>query len=309
MAGIRTATDLRDRGAQERKMSDTVLVVGGTGKTGRRVAERLTARGVPVRIGSRSATPPFDWDDRATWGPALRGTTAAYVSYYPDVALPAAADQVRSFAAEAVKQGLKRLVLLSGRGEEGALLCEQAVREAGAEWTILRCTWFSQNFSEGFFRDQVVGGEVALPAGEVREPFVDADDIADVGVAALTSDRHSGQVYELTGPRLLTFAEAIGEIAAASGRDIRYREIPLEDYLAALAALQVPADVRWLVEYLFTEVFDGRNARLADGVQRALGRPPRDFADFARRAATAGAWAPEVAGYAQGITRGGTAGS
>ena len=142
------------------------------------------------------------------------------MTYYPDLAVPGAAATVGELARLAVKSGVRRLVLLSGRGEEGALLGEQAVRESGAEWTVVRSTWFSQNFSDGFFRDQVLQGDVALPAGEVREPFIDADDIADVAVAALSDDGHVGQVYELTGPRLLTFAEAIGEIARATGRNI-----------------------------------------------------------------------------------------
>jgi uncharacterized protein YbjT (DUF2867 family) len=271
-------------------MKGATLVVGGTGKTGRRVAERLTARGLPVRIGSRSAQPPFDWENPTTWAPALRGVVSAYVTYYPDLAVPGAADAVRAFVELAVRNGVRRLVLLSGRGESGALLAEQAVRESGAEWTILRSTWFSQNFSEGFFQEQVQSGELALPAGSVREPFVDADDVADVAVAALTDDAHAGQVYELTGPRLLTFAEAVQEIGRAAGRDIRYVQVPMEQYKGALAEHQVPADFVWLIDYLFSEVLDGRNARLADGVQRALGRPPRDFADFARATAATGVW-------------------
>jgi uncharacterized protein YbjT (DUF2867 family) len=272
-------------------MKGLTLVVGGTGKTGRRVAARLTALGVPVRIGARSAEPSFDWEDRETWESAVRQVESAYVTFYPDLAVPGAADAVRAFADVAVTNGVRRLVLLSGRGEEGALQGEQAVRESGAEWTILRATWFSQNFSEGLFGDQVRSGEVALPAGRVREPFVDADDIAEIAVKALTEDSHVGQVYELTGPRLLSFREAVEEIGRAAGRDLRYVEVSLDEYKSALAEQRVPADFIWLIEYLFTEVLDGRNARLADGVQRALGRPPRDFGDFAREAAASGAWA------------------
>ncbi len=212
------------------------------------------------------------------------------MTYYPDLAVPGAADKVRALAELAVKSGVGRLVLVSGRGEPGALLGEQAVREAGAEWTILRSTWFSQNFSEGFFLDQVLSGEVALPAGGVTEPFVDADDIAEIAVEALTGDTHVGQGYELTGPRLLTFAEAVEEIGKASGREIRYVQVSMGQYKSLLAEHQVPADFVWLIDYLFTEVLDGRNARLTDGVQRALGRPPRDFADYARDAATTGVW-------------------
>lgn len=245
---------------------------------------------MPVRIGSRSGEPPFNWNDRATWAPAVQSVESAYLTYYPDLAVPGAAATVGAFAELAVKNGVRQLVLLSGRGEEGALLGEQAVRDSGADWTILRSTWFSQNFSEGFFRDQVLTGVVALPAGSVREPFIDADDIADVAFAALTEDGHAGQVYEMTGPRLLTFAEAVDEIGRATGQALRYVQISMDEYVSLLAQHDVPADFVSLIVYLFTEVLDGRNARLTDGVQRALGRAPRDFADFARAAASAGVW-------------------
>ena len=264
------------------------LVLGATGKTGRRVIDRLNDRGVPTRAGSRSASPRFDWDDRATWAPALDGTDAVYISYFPDLAAPGAADTVAAFAREAAP---RRLVLLSGRGEPEAQNAERALQASGADWTIVRCSWFNQNFSEGAFVEQVLAGEVALPAGPVPEPFVDAEDIADVAVAALTEDGHAGQLYELTGPRLLRFDEAIAEIAEATDRPIRYVPISTGEFTAGLAQHGVPADVVALLAFLFTEVLDGRNAHLTDGVQRALGREPRDFADYARRNADAGVWA------------------
>ena len=271
-------------------MKSTTLVLGATGKTGRRVAKRLTARGVPVRIGSRSSEPGFDWDKPETWGPALRGVQSAYVTYYPDLAVPRADQAVGEFAELAVSSGVRRLVLLSGRGENGALLGEQALRESGADWTILRASWFCQNFSEGAFLDAVLCGEVALPAGSVGEPFVDADDIADAAVAALTEDGHVGQLYELTGPRLLTFAEAVAEISRVTGRAILYRQVSMEQYATELVKHAVPPDFIWLVRYLFTEVLDGRNAQVSNGVLRALGREPRDFREFARTAAATGMW-------------------
>jgi uncharacterized protein YbjT (DUF2867 family) len=277
---------------QERK---PILVLGGNGKTGRRVVERLRAPGLPTRIGSRSGHPPFDWEDRATWSPALQGVESVYVTYYPDLAVPGSVEAVGSFADLAVKNGVPRLVLLAGRGEPGAEQAEQAVRDSGAELTIVRATWFMQNFSETYWLEMVQSGEVALPAGDTPEPFVDADDIADVAVAALTEDGHVGELYELTGPRLLTFAEAIGEIAQAIRRDVRYVPIPLEEFAAAMAEQDVPGDVIDLVTYVFGEVLDGRNAHLTDGVQRALGREPRDFREYARDAAATGAWDPVVA--------------
>jgi uncharacterized protein YbjT (DUF2867 family) len=266
-----------------------VLVLNGTGKIGRRVAVRLTERGLPVRIGSRSAEPRFDWEDPSSWAPALDGVGSAYVSHHFD-AIPGAGTVLGSFAELAVERGVSRLVLMAGRGEEEAERAAQAVRDSGAELTVLHSTWFAQNFSEEFWTEMVQAGEVALPAGQTPEPFVDADDVADVAVAALTDDRHIGEVYELTGPRLLTFAEAIEEISRAVGREVRYIPISIEEFAAGAAAQGVPSDVVEMLTYLFGEVLDGRNAHLAGGVQRALGREPRDFGAYARDAAATGIW-------------------
>jgi uncharacterized protein YbjT (DUF2867 family) len=271
-----------------------ILVLGSTGKTGRRVVERLRARGIPTRAGARSGEPPFDWDDRDTWAPVLQGVGSVYVSHYLD-ALPGAAEIIGSFAELAVANGIPRLVHLSGRGEAEAELAEQAMRDTGAEVTTLRSTWFSQNFSESYFLDGLLAGELALPAVNAPEPFVDADDIADVAVAALTEDGHVGETYELTGPRLLTFTDAVGEIAQATGRKIRYVPVSIEDFAAGLEEQAVPGSWIELLVYLFQEVLDGRNAHLADGVQRALGREPKDFADYARDAAATGVWTPALA--------------
>jgi uncharacterized protein YbjT (DUF2867 family) len=268
------------------------LVLGANGKTGRRVADRLEARGVPVRRGTRSGAPAFDWTDPSTWPATLDGMAAVYVSYFPDLAVPGAVDAVREVAELAERVGVRRLVLLSGRGEEEAQAAEAVVMSGGIEWTVVRCSWFNQNFSESYLLDPVLGGEVVLPAGAVREPFVDADDIADVAVAALTEPGHGGRLYEMTGPRLLTFAEAVGEIAAATGRDITYQQTDLDGYVAAMAsATDMPRDVVELVGYLFREVLDGRNEWVGDGVEQALGRPAKDFAAFARD--NVAAWTPQ----------------
>ncbi len=266
------------------------LVLGGTGKTGRRVVDRLASRGVPTRIASRSANPSFDWGDQGSWDGVLDGVTAAYVSYAPDLAIPGATDTIRAFVERAVERGVQRLVLLSGRGEEEAQLCERIVQGAGVEWTVIRASWFNQNFSEGEFLDMALAGEITLPAGDIGEPFVDAEDIADVAVAALTEDGHAGQVYEVTGPRLLTFTEAVEEIARASGREIQYIQIPHDAFAASIAESGAPDDIVWLLDYLFSTVLDGRNAYVCDGVQRALGREPTDFAEYVRRIADSGVW-------------------
>ena len=268
----------------------TTLVLGGTGKTGRRVAAGLHDRGADVRIGSRSATPPFDWDSEATWDDCLAGVEAVYVNYAPDLAMPGATNSIQAFVDRAKRHGVKRLVLLSGRGEEEAQACERIVQEGGIDWTIVRASWFNQNFSEGAFVEMVHAGQITLPGVETPEPFVDVDDIADVAVAALTEPGHADEVYEVTGPRMLTLAEVAAEISTASGRQIAYVPVPHDAFVSEVARSGAPKDVVWMLDYLFATVLDGRNAYPTDGVQRALGRPPRDFSDYARAAAATGVW-------------------
>jgi len=265
----------------------TVLVLGATGKTGRRVADRLDALGFPVRRASRSGDVRFDWDDHATWGPAVEGAEAVYVAYAPDLAIPGAPETVARFARVARDAGVRRLVLLSGRGEEEAQRAEVLVGEAFPARTVVRSAFFAQNFSESFLYEPLLDGVLALPVTDVAEPFVDLDDVADVAVAALTDDAHAGQVYELTGPRALTFAEAVAEVTAASGRDVRFVPITMDEFTGGLLAAGLPEDVVGLMRYLFTEVLDGRGTPVTDGVQRALGREPRSFGAYATREAAA----------------------
>jgi uncharacterized protein YbjT (DUF2867 family) len=271
-----------------------ILILGGLGKTGWRVAQRLESMGVPVRVASRSSAPRFDWTDRSLWAGALKGASIVYVTYQPDLAVPGSADDIAELARTALDVGVKKIVLLSGRGEDGAVLAEEALQISGIQWTILRATWFAQNFSEGHFLHGILAGELALPARDVREPFVDADDIADVAVAALTDDRHTGQVYELTGAQSLTFAEAVAEIAKATGRPIHYVPVSPEEFADALRRAGEPEDVIALLHELFTQVLDGRNSRVMNGVERAIGRPARGFADYVRDIARTGLWTPNA---------------
>ncbi|MEV0375646.1 NAD(P)H-binding protein [Streptomyces sp. NPDC050636] len=266
-----------------------ILVLGGTGKVGSRVVAQLTERGVPVRAASRSGRTRFDWDDESTWGPAVDGADAAFL-----VGLegrPDAGQRMRAFVEFAVSKGVRRLVLLSARGVEDfnhpqLLVPEQTVRESGARWTILRPSWFAQNFTElPLFAEAIEAGGLALPTGDGLEPFIDAEDIAAVGVAALTEEGHAGQTYDMSGPRLLTFSAAVEEISQATGREIRYVPMEQAEYTAHLAALGAGADEIALMDGLFTAIREGWNAHLSDGVQRALGREPRDFGAYVKRVA------------------------
>jgi uncharacterized protein YbjT (DUF2867 family) len=266
-----------------------ILIIGSTGKTGSRVAARLQQMGFDVRHGSRNAAIPFDWEAPATWAPALRGIEKAYVTYFPDLAFPGAVEKLEAFTKVAAASGLRHLVLLSGRGEHHARLGEDVVRTSGIDFTLVRAAWFAQNFSEGYLRDPILSGVLPMPGGDIREPIIDIDDIADVVVTALTEDGHRGQLYEVTGPRLMSFAEMADVLSEATGRPIRHIPITFEDFHANVAASggNFVADVFTAIA---RETLDGRNAHTVDGVERALGRKPRDFTEFAQAAASRGAW-------------------
>ena len=267
-----------------------ILVLGATGKTGSRIAYRLEQKGLSVRRGSRSAAIPFDWEEPDTWAAALDGVSSVYISYYPDIAVPGAVETVAAFVEQARAADVGKLVLLTGRGEHHAQRAEEVVRSSGLPFTIVRAAWFAQNFSEGALHETVMAGLLPMPGGEVREPIVDVDDIADVAVAALTESGHDGELYEVTGPRLMTFAEMAAELSVATGRQVTHLPISFEDFHAALLPVQ-GAMIADVLTTIARETLDGRNAHLADGVARALGRAPRDFTAFASDAAQAGAWA------------------
>jgi uncharacterized protein YbjT (DUF2867 family) len=260
------------------------LVLGATGKTGRRVADRLDARGLPVRRAARSSGVRFEWHDRTTWRAALDGARAAWIPYAPDVAVPEARADVVALAEQATAAGVAHLVLLSGRGEPEALAVEEAFAAAaeagGSTWTVVRSSWFAQNFTEGFFAEPVAAGQLALPVDDVPEPFIDVDDLADVAVAALLdAGAHDGLVHEVTGPRALTWDDAVAEVAAARGHRVELIRIPLDAFVAGLHDAGVTDGEARLMAYLFDEILDGRNAAPTDGVERVLGRPARSFGE------------------------------
>ncbi|KFC72442.1 NADPH:quinone oxidoreductase 2 [Devosia sp. LC5] len=270
-------------------MTSPILVIGATGKVGSRIVAKLEAQSRPVRGASRRSTPAFDWEDDATWSPALAGAEAVFVAFMPDLAARGAPEAIAKFAEKAIAAGVKQVVLLSGRGEDNALRSEAIIQASGLGYTIVRASWFNQNFSDGVFLPAVLEGFISLPAGNRKEPFIDVDDIADVAVAALTDQRHLGQLYDVTGPRLMTFAEAAAEISAAAGHPVTYAHIALPDFHAALVP-EVGAPTADFLRDLCEEVFDGRNESLSNGVQRALGRQPRDFADYCTAMAATGIW-------------------
>ncbi|RKS78702.1 uncharacterized protein YbjT (DUF2867 family) [Actinomadura pelletieri DSM 43383] len=274
-----------------------ILVTGASGKSGRRVVNRLRAKGLPVRAASRSGEHHFDWTNKDTWDPALEGIRAAYIVQLDGTKL------VRPFVERAAQHGVRRIVLASGRGIDdsnyvrdrngvldGVRDSESAVRESGLEWTITRPGWFAQNFSEGFFADAVRNRELRLPAGDGAATFIDAEDIAAVVVAALTEDHHTGQIYELSGPRPVTLTEAAATISEAIGHEIRYVPLSVKEYVAELVQQGVPPTDAEAFADVIEPLREGRDAYTSDGVQRALGRPPRTFADFTRSTTAKGGW-------------------
>jgi len=268
-----------------------ISVLGGNGKTGRRVAALLeTQKDVEVRIGSRSATIPFDWEKPETWLNAMQDIDIVYITFQPDLAVPTAPEIIQKFTTLATQNGVEKMVLLSGRGEKEAQVCEEIVKETAKKWTIVRASWFNQNFSESIFLEPVSAGFVALPKADVLEPFTDADDIAEVVTEALLHEKHNGKTYELTGPRLLNFEQAVSEIAKITKRDIIFQAVELDDYVKMLREYQVPEDEIWLVNYLFTEVLDGRNSYITNDIEKVLGRKAIDFTEYVLKTAETGIW-------------------
>ena len=267
-----------------------ILIIGKNGKTGSRVNQRLQALGYATRPVSRSTHPAFDWENPATWRPAIEATRAAYITYQPDLAVPGATSTIEAFVRVAAEAGLEHIVLLSGRGEEGAERAEAILKASGLSWNIVRASWFCQNFSESFMLKGILAGELVLPAGDTVEPFIDADDIADVAVAALTEPRHRNKLFEVTGPRALTFTQCIQEIAEALGRPLKYTRVPIDAYINALREQGVPEDLQWLLRELFTVVFDGRNCKVMPGVEEVLGRPATDFKTYVQKTIQSGVW-------------------
>lgn len=275
-------------------MDNKILVLGATGKTGSRVTKRLQNKGISVRIGSRKANPAFDWDNAAGWDEVLTGIKKVYLTFQPDLAIPTAADKIRIFTEKARNAGIEKIVLLSGRGEKEAETCENIVINSDIDYTILQCSWFMQNFSEGFFADGILEGRLVLPETTCAEPFVDADDIADVAVKALTDKRYSRQVYELTGPDLLTFRQCCQDISTVIKQPVTFQEMAMNDYTKMLREFEVQEETVWLMQYLFTEVLDGRNASVVNDITKVLGHPATSFADYAWKTNDLGIWKPQL---------------
>jgi uncharacterized protein YbjT (DUF2867 family) len=272
-------------------MKHNILVAGGTGKTGRRVVEKLQQLNLPVRVGSRSSNPAFDWDDPGTYAQVLKNMDKAYMVYSPDLAVPGAKEAIRAFTIAAKKEGLSKVVLLSGKGEKEAERCEEVVARSGLDYTLVRASWFNQNFSESFFLEPILDGYVALPMPDVKIPFVDADDIAEVVVKVLLNDEYNGKTYELTGPRTLNFEEVVHEISQVSGRDIKYEAISIEQYTSMMKKAGLPSNYIWLFKYLFEEVLGNeKNHYVSSDVEKLLDRKATDFSEFAQKTAASGIW-------------------
>ncbi len=272
-----------------------ILVLGGKGKTGRKVAQKLADQNYYVRIGSRSGNPSFDWEDPTTWNAVLEGIDAVYITFQPDLAVPGAVETITTFTNKVVESGVKKLVLLSGRGEKEAEECEKIVMKARANWTIVRADWFHQNFSESFLLEPIQMGHVVLPRNETSVAFVDTDDIADVVVASLLDDVHNGKIYELTGPELITFQDAVSEIAKFTDKDIKFTGVTIDEYAKMLKGYGIPESYVWLVTYLFEEVLDGRNETLTNDVEKVLGRKAKSFSDYVKETAESGIWKENIA--------------
>jgi uncharacterized protein YbjT (DUF2867 family) len=270
-----------------------VLVLGGTGKTGSRVADTLSALGVGVRTAARGgADIRFDWNNPATFEGALQGVTGVYL--VSPVMRVDFAGVVSDFLDQAEQAGVRNVTYLSAYGMEHAP-AEVALRaveldlESRGSFThsIVRPAWFMQNFSETFLKP--VEDEIVVPGGTGGEAFVSAEDIASVAAATLAEpERHAGRAYAPTGPESLTLDEAARIISAAAGRTIVYRDTDRTEWVGAMVRSGVPAEYGEVLHALTETIASGRGAQPNDDVLAATGAAPVSFADFAAK--TAPAW-------------------
>ncbi|WP_298504418.1 NmrA family NAD(P)-binding protein [uncultured Maribacter sp.] len=271
--------------------TENIVVIGGTGKTGSRVAKNLKESGYNVRIVGNKTNPGLDWENQETYDAVLEGMDRAYIVYYPDLAVPGSKKAITILTKKAITAGLKKVVLLSGKGETEAEACEQIVANSGLDYTLVRASWFNQNFSEGAFIDFVLDGVVALPMPEARIPFVDANDIADVVSKVLVDDSYNGQTITVTGPEMRSFEEVVGIMADASNRHIQYVPISIEEFKDGMQKAGLPDSYVWLFGYLFKEVLGNPdNQEVSYDVEKVLGRKAIDFTEYAAKVAATGIW-------------------
>ncbi len=275
--------------------TENILVIGGNGKTGRRVAENLSQLGHNVSVVGRKTNPAFDWENTDTYDAALKDMDRAYVVYYPDLAVPGSRDAISTLTEKALQAGLEKVVLLSGKGETEAEACEDIVANSGLNYTLVRASWFNQNFSEGAFLEFVLNGTVALPMPDARIPFVDVNDIADVVAKVMVDDAYNGQTITVTGPQKRTFKEVVEIMAEATNKHIQFVPISIDEFKDGMQKAGLPDSYVWLFGYLFQEVLgNSENQEVSDDVAKVLGRPAIDFEAFAKQTAATGIWNQSV---------------
>ncbi len=284
--------------------NDTVLVLGATGKTGRRLAEQLRAAGAPVRTAARKgADVRFDWDDAGTHDAALAGVRAVYL--VPPALRLDHAPTVAAFLDRAEAAGVQHVTVLSARGvdlapPEAAMRAVELDVQARTALTssILRPSWFMQNFDESFFQPTIAAaGVLPVPTGDGPEAFVHVHDIAAVAAATLLDPAaHAGRDYAPTGPQALSFGQVAERIGATIGRPVRHVDVPREAWIAEAVAGGLPADYADLLAGLFDIIKAGHGAVPNDDVLRVTGQPARSLEDYLAEPGVAAAWAPVAAG-------------
>jgi len=270
-----------------KSLTKNVLIIGGKGKNGRRVAEKLKSHKFNPIVTTRTINAHveneryFDWNDSSTFGPALKNIEIVYI-VHPDTSMLGAEQQIEGLITEMMNQSVSKAVLLSGRGQASVEKCEKILMQSQLDWTVIRSAWFNQNFSEGHFLHGIRSGEVTFMADTVKEPFVDLEDLSDVVVECLIDAVHNGKIYEVTGPELLTFAEAVNVIGVKLKRNIQYQYLNQEAYRQYLKNAGLDEFIAAHMTQAFSEILDGRNENIGKGVTHVLGRDPIKFTDFVK---------------------------
>ncbi|BCP53967.1 oxidoreductase [Kaistia sp. 32K] len=270
-----------------------ILLTGGTGKTGRRIAPRLAEAGHDVRLASRRGADAralrgirFDWNDPSTFDAALANREAVYLVAPTDA--PESLRAMQPFLDRALAIGIRRYVLLSASSlpKRGPMMgaVHAYLEEHAPEWAVLRPTWFMQNFSEQQHLPTIRDERAIFSAtGEGRVPFIDVEDIAAVAVEALTRDVSFNRDLVLTGPRALSYGDVAEIVGAAIGAGVRHVNLSEGALVERFGAAGMHPDYAAILAGMDIWIASGAEDRLSPDVEAVTGRPPNDFVAYAGR--------------------------
>ncbi|OAQ39801.1 hypothetical protein A5893_09500 [Pedobacter psychrophilus] len=283
-------------------MSEKILITGATGTIGKAVVKHLKAKNASFLIASRNPEEAaekfgsdinvvkFEFEDISTFENAVDGVSKVFLLGPPlryDLA-----DVLMPFLDFLKAKNILEVVYISALGAEKMgdtltfhTIIEEKLKADGFDYTILKPSFFSQNFKNYEWENITQRGITYVTAGEGKVGFIDVDDIGLVASTVLTSTGHSKKIYELTGPELLSYQDAATLLSEVTGKQIVYPNPSIEEYTKALKAAGAPDFIAPYMTSVYSLISDHKVNFLTNNVETITGKKPsllRDvlIADF-----------------------------